>query len=107
MSKKPLYGPMMDTIKPYREKLMQAKRQLDDAWKGESGLQPIVTNAETNDVLELKESLSRVSNRLAFLKLSKGFRTRKTFLHAQKFITKHSIFDNFENKNIFFKVFRD
>ena len=53
---------MMDTIKPYREKLVQAKRQLDEAWKGECGVQPIVTGTETSDVLELKESLSRVSN---------------------------------------------
>lgn len=60
MSKKPLYAPMMETIQPYREKLMQAKRQLDDAWKGETSSQPVVTSSQTNDVLELKENLSRL-----------------------------------------------
>lgn len=62
MSKKPLYGPMMETIKPYRERLLQAKRQLDDAWKGEPSLQSVAAGNQTNDVLELKESLSRVGH---------------------------------------------
>lgn len=84
MSKKPLYGPMMDTIKPYREKLMQAKRQLDDAWKGESGLQPIVTNAETNDVLELKESLSRVSKQACISQTPERFSDPKNVLTCTK-----------------------
>ena len=65
MSKKPLYAPMMETIQPYREKLMQAKRQLDDAWKGETSSQPVVTSSQTNDVLELKENLSRVSQEIS------------------------------------------
>jgi len=60
MSKKPLYGPMMETIKPYRERLLQAKRQLDEAWKGEPNLQSVAAGNQTNDVLELKESLSRL-----------------------------------------------
>lgn len=60
MSKKPQYGPMMETIKPYREKLMQAKRELENAWKGETAVQSVVTGNQTNDVLELKESLSRL-----------------------------------------------
>ena len=60
MSKKPVYGPMMETIKPYRDKLIQAKRQLDEAWKGETV--PVMTSSQTNDVLELKESLSRVGS---------------------------------------------
>lgn len=62
MSKKPLYGPMMETIKPYRERLLQAKRQLDDAWKGEPSLQSVAAGNQAKDVLELKESLSRVGN---------------------------------------------
>ena len=62
MSKKPQYGPMMETIKPYLEKLMQAKRELENAWKGETAVQSVVTGNQTNDVLELKESLSRVSS---------------------------------------------
>ncbi|KAJ7357572.1 Proto-oncoprotein DBL [Desmophyllum pertusum] len=60
MSKKPLYAPMMETIKPYRDKLMQAKRQLDEAWKGESALQPVVTSSQPDDVHELRENLSRL-----------------------------------------------
>ena len=66
MSKKPLYGPMMETIKPYRERLLQAKTQLDEAWKGEPNLQSVAAGNQTNDVLELKESLSRVGNVMEF-----------------------------------------
>ena len=54
---------MMETIKPYHDKLIQAKKQLDEAWKGETGPQPVVTGSQANDVLELKENLSRVSLR--------------------------------------------
>ena len=103
MSKKPLYGPMMDTIKPYREKLMQAKRQLDEAWKGESGLQPIVTNTETNDVLELKESLSRVSNMASLRKdfgpEKRSYMYKNTLQNIQLLIILKA--------RTFFKVFRD
>lgn len=51
---------MMETIKPYREKLIQAKRQLDEAWKGEMTSQPLVTTSQPDDVHELRENLSRV-----------------------------------------------
>lgn len=60
MSKKPVYAPMMETIKPYREKLIQAKRQLDEAWKGEMTSQLVVTSSQPDDVHELRENLSRV-----------------------------------------------
>ena len=59
MSRKALYAPMMETIKPYRDKLIQAKRQLDQAWKGETV--PVVTSSQPDDVHELRENLSRVS----------------------------------------------
>ena len=59
MSRKALYAPMMETIKPYREKLIQAKIQLDQAWKGETV--PVVTSSQPDDVHELRENLSRVS----------------------------------------------
>ena len=62
MSKKPLFSPMMETIKPYRDKLIQAKRQLDEAWNGETASQPVVTSSQPDDVHELRENLSRVSN---------------------------------------------
>jgi len=61
MSRKPLYAPMMETIKPYRDKLIQAKRQLDQAWKGETASVPVVTSSQPDDVHELRENLSRVS----------------------------------------------
>ena len=61
MSRKPLYVPMMETIKPYRDKLIQAKKQLDGAWNGEATSQPVVTSSQPDDVLELRENLSRVS----------------------------------------------
>lgn len=61
MSRKPLYAPMMETIKPYRDKLIQAKRQLDGAWKGEATSQPVVISSQPDDVHELRENLSRVS----------------------------------------------
>ena len=61
MSKKPMYAPMMETIKPYRDKLIQAKRQLDEAWKGEITSQPVITSSQPDDVHELRENLSRVS----------------------------------------------
>ena len=60
MSKKPMYAPMMETIKPYRDKLIQAKRQLDEAWKGEITSQPVITSSQPDDVHELRENLSRV-----------------------------------------------
>ncbi|KAL9979494.1 hypothetical protein ACROYT_G017168 [Oculina patagonica] len=60
MSKKPVYAPMMETIKPYRDKLIQAKRQLDEAWKGEMTSQPVVTSSQPDDVHELRENLSRL-----------------------------------------------
>lgn len=52
---------MMETIKPYRDKLIQAKRQLDQAWKGETASVPVVTSSQPDDVHELRENLSRVS----------------------------------------------
>ena len=61
MSRKPLYVPMMETIKPYRDKLIQAKQQLDQAWKGETAAAPVVTSSQPDDVHELRENLSRVS----------------------------------------------
>jgi len=61
MSRKALYAPMMETIKPYRDKLIQAKRQLDQAWKGETASVPVVTSSQPDDVHELRENLSRVS----------------------------------------------
>ena len=62
MSRKPLFAPMMETIKPYRDKLIEAKRQLDQAWKGETAAVPVVTSSQPDDVHELRENLSRVSN---------------------------------------------
>ena len=61
MSRKPLYAPMMETIKPYRDRLIQAKRQLDEAWKGETAAVPVVTSSQPDDVHELRENLTRVS----------------------------------------------
>ncbi|PFX33495.1 Actin, nonmuscle [Stylophora pistillata] len=60
MSKKPQFAPMMETIKPYRDKLIQAKRQLDEAWNGNIASQPVVTSSQTDDVHELRENLSRL-----------------------------------------------
>ena len=62
MSKKPQFAPMMETIKPYRDKLIQAKRQLDEAWNGKISSQPVVTSSQYDDVHELRENLSRVGN---------------------------------------------
>ena len=61
MSRKALFAPMMETIKPYRDKLIQAKRQLDQAWKGETASVPVVTSSQPDDVHELRDNLSRVS----------------------------------------------
>ena len=52
---------MMETIKPYRDKLIEAKRQLDQAWKGETAAVPVVISSQPDDVHELRENLSRVS----------------------------------------------
>ena len=52
---------MMETIKPYRDRLIQAKRQLDEAWKGETAAVPVVTSSQPDDVHELRENLTRVS----------------------------------------------
>lgn len=61
MSKTPQYASMMETIQPYRDQLMQAKKQLQDALKGGTTSHPVpVTSSQANDVLELKENLSRV-----------------------------------------------
>lgn len=52
---------MMETIEPYRDQLMQAKKQLQDALKGGTTSHPVpVTSSQSNDVFELKENLSRV-----------------------------------------------
>ena len=61
MSNKALYTPMVESIKLYLDQLLQAKRQLDEVWKGESGKQ------QTIDVMEVRESISRVSNSRAHL----------------------------------------
>ena len=52
---------MMETIQPYRDQLMHAKKQLQDALKGGTTSHPVpVTSYQAKDVLELKENLSRV-----------------------------------------------
>ena len=61
MSKTPQYASMMETIQPYRDQLMQAKKQLQDALEGGTTSHPVpVTSSQAKDVLELKENLSRV-----------------------------------------------